>query len=326
MFSRKRKSTKDNDNIQPKKKRASRGTSQYAHWVFTGYWSNFLTWDPEVMRYMIYQWEVCPTTYNVHQQGYLELHNKITLSGLKKLLNNSTIQLQERRGTQDQAAAYTVKPMPKEIDLTKVQKNPAIKEELYVKYEFGQMKTQGQRTDIEDYIAAVKEGKTEKEIMTDMKTQNTWAKNERLYNRINRLQYRDKEKPAPMVWVLVGNAGSGKSLIASILAEYLGSTYTLTGNFKWWEDYENQDSLILEDYDGQLQVKDLLQLLDRYKCKREIKGSTVYVTSKYIFITCNDLKWIENMAVERRITVITNVFNYSILTTTRNRPIIIGEQ
>jgi len=63
------------------------------------------------------------------------------------------------------------------------------------------------------------------------------------------------------------------------------------GNFyikpegKWWDGYVQQQAIILDDWYHSTPFRELLTLLDRYKCTREVKGGSVKINSPFIYIT-----------------------------------------
>jgi len=265
-------------------------------WCFTAF-ENFVVFDESTMKYLCYQFEVSPTTGKKHQQGYVEFITKKALGGAKKILG-SKVHLEIRRGTQQQAIEYCKKPKPAEV--------VKYDDDCFQFKEFGVPIKQGERKDLVSYVDDIKKGKTEYEMMEEHT--NTWARYGSLYSRVRQMIYSKKPKPVPFVWVLHGSPGTGKSKIANIISQYIeDEPYIMSGNYKWWENYENNMCIIMDDYEGQLQHKDLLQLLDRYKCKREKKNGTVYITSPIFFITCNDMSWNKDEAVNRRLTITTEV-------------------
>lgn len=66
-------------------------------------------WNPEVMKYMIYGKEICPTTGRLHYQGYVELKSPSRVVACKKYFKDNTIHLEKRKGTRDQAITYCKK-------------------------------------------------------------------------------------------------------------------------------------------------------------------------------------------------------------------------
>nr|WAE42764.1 MAG: replication associated protein [Cressdnaviricota sp.] len=54
----------------------------------------------------------------------------------------------------------------------------------------------------------------------------------------------------------------------------------------WWDGYENQECIIIDDFDGKWPYRDLLRLLDKYQYQGQIKGGYAKINSPFIYITC----------------------------------------
>lgn len=89
-------------------------------------------------QYMVYQLEICPTTQRTHIQGYLELKRQMDFSAVKALFYpDTTVHLDARRGTRDQARSYCMKKesrqhasdLPYEIGIW-LEKTPGAREDL----------------------------------------------------------------------------------------------------------------------------------------------------------------------------------------------------
>ena len=81
-----------------------------------------------------------------------------------------------------------------------------------------------------------------------------------------------------------GSTGTGKSLAASTSAP---DAYWKSANGKWWDGYEGQDDVIIDEYRADFcKFDELLRLFDRYPLKVEVKGGYVEFVSKRIFISC----------------------------------------
>lgn len=302
------KRTRENDekNLDEKSSKVARGEGvildpsphsckkyQKSAWVFTSWEDCPVKYDNEWMKYLCFQWEICPNTGKKHQQGYLECLKKTTMNGIKKRLGNKKIHLEPREGTQVQAIDYCKKPKPAEV-----QKYPS---DCYKFQEFGKKAEPGKRTDMAYYIQMIKEGRDEWELANNPDTVDIWARYPGVYKRYKQLEQKQKPKPMPNVVVICGPSGAGKSRAAHLIGKNLGKVYTMTGNYKWWEDYNSEETVIMDDYDGQMPHRELLQLWDRYKCKRETKGGHVYVTSPNFIVTCNNIEWTKAEGVDRRI-------------------------
>ena len=55
----------------------------------------------------------------------------------------------------------------------------------------------------------------------------------------------------------------------------------------WWDGYEQQETVVLDDFQGGLLFGFLLHLLDRYPLLVQVKGGTRVFNSKTIIITSN---------------------------------------
>ena len=84
--------------------------------------------------------------------------------------------------------------------------------------------------------------------------------------------------------VFWGASGTGKSRRA---VEEAGDDVYFKPRGKWWDGYQQQQSVILDDFYGWLPFDDLLRLLDRYPLRVEYKGGFHEFNSKTIFITSN---------------------------------------
>ncbi|QGM49342.1 replication-associated protein [Elk circovirus Banff/2019] len=88
------------------------------------------------------------------------------------------------------------------------------------------------------------------------------------------------------VHVIVGPPGSGKSRWAAEFADKT-ATYWKPSRNKWWDGYNGQEVVVLDDYYGWLPFDDLLRLCDRYPLTVETKGGTVPFLARSILITSN---------------------------------------
>nr|QTE03603.1 MAG: replication-associated protein [Emberiza spodocephala Genomoviridae sp.] len=77
-----------------------------------------LPWDPNciewleskpAVKYIVAGLECCPETGRIHWQGYIELVNAVTFTGVKKALCCDSAHIEPRRGSKMQAIAYCKK-------------------------------------------------------------------------------------------------------------------------------------------------------------------------------------------------------------------------
>lgn len=109
-----------------------------------------------------------------------------------------------------------------------------------------------------------------------------------------------------MYW---GPTGTGKSRRAW---ESGGDgAYAKCPRSKFWDGYQAQETVIIDEFRGGIDVAHLLRWFDRYPCRVEIKGSSRPLMAKTIWITSNlhphdwypDLDVATTLALMRRLTV-----------------------
>lgn len=147
-------------------------------------------------------------------------------------------------------------------------------------YEFGEAPCQGKRTDLMD----IKEDLdnyglkyvSENHFLPFLR----YGKMMTQYVSLNKFE--DRREPPIVEWVY-GGTGTGKTRYAfSKSSSVYMKDYT-----KWWDGYEQQEVIIIDDFDRLWPFRDLLRLLDRYPYQGQIKGGYVKINSKYIIITCD---------------------------------------
>lgn len=92
------------------------------------------------------------------------------------------------------------------------------------------------------------------------------------------------------VMVIYGAPGSGKSYWAQTFNP--NSCYTLPvsrkGSETWFNNYNGEITLIIEDFNGRIDYRSLLQMLDNYPCQVQTKGSHVWAEWQHVIITSNN--------------------------------------
>lgn len=150
--------------------------------------------------------------------------------------------------------------------------------------EFGQLPKQGERTDLKEQVSLILEKKTSiKTILTE---------NPHLYHQYGRtlekavsLSYPHRTQK-PIVYWYYGTSGIGKTRSA---VELSNSHYFKDTTTKWWDGYEQQQVIILDDLRrDDMALNTLLRLLDRYEYAGEIKGGHIPINSEYIVITSDE--------------------------------------
>lgn len=97
---------------------------------------------------------------------------------------------------------------------------------------------------------------------------------------------RDRTKPPTELHIYYGPPGTGKSKQAWDTAEAEGTVYSKPPG-KWWDGYQQETSVIIDDFRGELSVRDLLLLADRNPLKVPVKGGFEQFNSRKIYLTSN---------------------------------------
>lgn len=90
------------------------------------------------------------------------------------------------------------------------------------------------------------------------------------------------------VTLLWGDAGTGKT--KHVYDEHgVENVFTLVADngATWFDGYEGQDVLLIDDFNGWIQYSNLLKVLDIYPYRGSVKGSFTYANWTRVYITSN---------------------------------------
>jgi len=162
-------------------------------------------------------------------------------------------------------------------------------------WEIGQERdSQGKRNDLEAIGALVKARKTNYEIIEELgASASKFAKNIAFLRFVNSESESDRQLQGVRVICLYGSTGVGKTFaavnyIAGGKDYYIAEAPSTRGSKLWFDGYESQRVLILDDFDGDYcTMAYLKRLLDVYKLKIEIKGGFAWAIWTTVVITSN---------------------------------------
>lgn len=208
-----------------------------------------------------------------HIQGYLYVKNKISFNTLKK--DFPTAHIEVAKGSPESNKTYC----SKQGNFT----------------EFGELPKQGKRKDIEEFRDAIFDGMSRRELLMAFPLE--MAKYIKFYQ-ICREEYLAEEAKRqfinnmePEIIVHYGDPGTGKTLQVYKENEYDNIFKLNVGDGSkdtiWWDGYHGQDVILIDDFNGELPITYLLNLLDRYPMQLSIKGSKVWKIATKIYITSN---------------------------------------
>jgi len=128
----------------------------------------------------------------------------------------------------------------------------------------------------------IKELKSDKEIMDSYPEQ--MIKNHRGINYCKNL-HRQKRRFKPYVEVRYGDPDTNKTRTFFDTYGYDNSYKKPSG--KWWDMYNNEDYVLIDDFEGEIPYTEFKNLVDRYPHKVECKGGFHEFNSKVICFTSN---------------------------------------
>lgn len=200
-----------------------------------------------------------------HYQGYMELSKKRRYAWCQKHIAKG--HYEARKGPREAARAYCQKEETR----------------IAGPYEIGvwKEKKQGARTDLTNLLKRAMEGATYTSIVKE---------EPHLALRYHRgIKEILKAHDTPRTGTLTVNLIHGPTRIGK--SYYLHNKYGTAAYWKrpgkWWDGYEGQKVIVLDEYTGWIPLYDLLNLLDPYPLQLETKGGHVNIKAEEIWITTN---------------------------------------
>ncbi len=221
---------------------------------------------PELVRYAVWGHEVGESK-TPHLQGYMELKKKTSFSVIKRTLFGRA-HIEPRRGTAQEAADYCKKD----------DEEP---------FEEGQISAPGTRTDIA-YMRDLAKAETKNADALDkcpqiMKYVRGWQFAKQVYAQQATAAFR--KLTTTVLW---GPGGCGKT-------RYVMDKYGPENVFImdrpagaiWYDGYEGQDVLLIDDFYGWMPWGHFLRVLDGYQLRLPIKGGFAWARWTKVYITSN---------------------------------------
>lgn len=153
----------------------------------------------------------------------------------------------------------------------------------------------GSRSDLADFRDAIKAGTSKLELFEE-KTE-MMARYPKFYEgykaelqRVAALQ-QFRDDVVPEVTVIWGDTGAGKTREVfeshDVGDIYKTAVQASSGDALWWDGYDSQEVILMDDFYGQVRPEYLLNLLDRYPFMLNVKGGTRWRLARRIYITSN---------------------------------------
>jgi len=242
--------------------------SQSMRWCFTvnNYGdadvATIRAWDT---RYVVFGYEIAPITGTPHLQGFAVFKKNFRLAGVRKLGVNAHWEV--ARGSNEQASKYC--------------KGESEGKEVNEFVELGELPPARGESEKERWAGAraAAESGDLSEVPDDIYV--------RYYRTLKEIGKDHMNKPDDLeevcgLW-LYGPPGTGKSHLAR--ADH-PEAYLKMQN-KWWDGYQGEQYVILDDFDSK-ELGHLLKIwVDKYSFLAETKGGAIHIRPKKFIITSN---------------------------------------
>lgn len=239
------------------------------------------------VKFLIYQREVGT---HEHFQGYLELDQQMTFRQLHTFEGLEGAHFERRRGTAKQARHYCEKPV-EGCDCEVCREEVRSPTKIEGPWTFGEMSAQGQRAELLEIKRELDRGMPLKRLKDSYFPE--WVR----FNKSFTEYRRGSTEPRSFktrVFLFVGPPGAGKSTFMKLLAvRILGlSCYKVPhkkGSGLYFDDYDNQEVMILDEFSGATMPPEFFNLLaDEHECVLPSHGGAGHqMVSKYLFIGTN---------------------------------------
>lgn len=252
-------------------------------------------------RGLAHQLEECPTTARIHVQGYVEFTAALRLAALKKISQNAHWEM--AKGSREQCVAYC----SKEDTALRIDESVALRT---IDPVLTQPTEQGKRNDLLECAAKIAGGEWDL-AQVHQNRPDLILKFSKGVNELFRFreQAQTSQRRELSVEVLWGDAGTGKTRYAWGEGEDVFILENSNNNNVWWDGYNGESTLIIDDFYGWIAHNLLLRILDIYPLRLDIKGGTTYARWTKVFITSNrhpvdwykKFPWESDGALQRRI-------------------------
>lgn len=249
---------------------------QNRNWLFTINNPEFLKDSPRDwpnVKYLCWQLEKGEEG-TPHYQGYVMFSKKMTLAGCKKL--NSRAHWEMRKGSHDDAKNYCTK------DDTRVE-GP---------WFLGEEPATGKRNDLLACKQMIDDGASWKQVADEQFPSFVrYYRGLQIYRGLAATPRNFKTE----VIVIYGPTGTGKSYFANTVFPGAYWLPNQKGSTLWWDGYQDQETVVIDEFYGWIRYAELLRICDAYPCQVQTKGGMINFAPKRIVITSNHepISWYE---------------------------------
>lgn len=218
----------------------------------------------DCIKYICAGREKCPTTGKEHLQGWIQFKIQKSIKTVKKTCEDGTMHLEAMKGNEFENDRYC-------------------KKEGNFKFFGKHTGGQGHRSDLDEVCDKIIKGVPMSNIAKEhprlvVQYGRGLKHLSQCLEKDNRKTFRKLE-----VTLITGPTGTGKTRYAMEQ-----EPYKIQGSdLKWWDGYEGEDTILIDEYNNDTGITTLLKLLDGYQLRLDTKGSFTYANWHKVYITTN---------------------------------------
>lgn len=264
-----------------------------------------IPWRPEFTKlidfpkfqYIIAQHEIGEKDNTPHIQAYIQFNNVIRFNALKKLIPRGHFEI--AKGSSSDNQLYCSKDETSTND----------------RFEFGEPKHQGKRTDIHKAVERAAAGDKVSDIITDDPSMLKYRRH--LHDHQTELLLDIRRPTTLTVEVHWGQSRAGKTYSLIARGDIFKPVRSASGHW-WWDGYRGEKRVLFDDFYGNMAWSQLMQMLDPSQPFRgDVKGQMpLQVIADEYYFTSNvpPEKWYDwtnsNMKLEALLARITKIIEY----------------
>lgn len=258
---------------------------RYRDVCFTNYNDKRSSYKGLPVTYLVSQLELCPSSGRQHEQGFAQSKNPKSTKAWQKALGIPNAHCEQRRGTVTQAREYCISTQWPDH-------NGDLKDKGQVEdtiREYGEvdlLSNPGRRQELLHVKDLLDQGIPLNQLAERDDCFSQFCKHEKYFAKYITLKRRRKSFSPPDVYVRWGPTGTGKTRFVFDQVSDWDELFVFDAdNHPWFDGYNGQRVVLIEEFRGQIPYARLLRILDGYPVDLPVKNSMVSWSPTTIYFT-----------------------------------------